>query len=153
MNKRKGFTLIELLAVIVVLAVIALIIIPVVLNVIKDAVRALPEETLGKVSNLEYQIELLAIQHFDKLDLTGVPTEVINKIGLFQIIKYLIIPFDLRLLVYILGLFIYNTEFFSNFLHFYNFFTVVNITTIHNSSFLLLMQLSVYIIILKKYTI
>ena len=55
-----------------------------VLNVIKDAVRALPEEVIGKVSNLEYQIELLAIQHFDKLDLTGVPVEVIEKIQLFK---------------------------------------------------------------------
>ena len=55
-----------------------------VLNVIKDAVRALPEETIGKVSNLEYQIELLAIQHFDKLDLTGVPVEVIEKIQVFK---------------------------------------------------------------------
>ena len=55
-----------------------------VLNIIKDAVRALPEETIGKVSNLEYQIELLAIQHFDKLDLTGVPVEVIEKIQVFK---------------------------------------------------------------------
>ena len=55
-----------------------------VLNVIKDAVRALPEDVIGKVSNLEYQIELLAIQHFDKLDLTGVPVEVIEKIQLFK---------------------------------------------------------------------
>ena len=55
-----------------------------VLNVIKDAVRALPENVIGKVSNLEYQIELLAIQHFDKLDLTGVPVEVIEKIQLFK---------------------------------------------------------------------
>ena len=55
-----------------------------VLNVIKDAVRALPEDVIGKVSNLEYQIELLAIQHFDKLDLTEVPVEVIEKIQLFK---------------------------------------------------------------------
>lgn len=55
-----------------------------VLNIIKDAVRALPEDVIGKVSNLEYQIELLAIQHFDKLDLTGVPEEVINKIQVFK---------------------------------------------------------------------
>ena len=55
-----------------------------VLNVIKDAVRALPEDVIGKVSNLEYQIELLAIQHFDKIDLTGVPVEVIEKIQLFK---------------------------------------------------------------------
>ncbi|MBR2954135.1 MAG: YidC/Oxa1 family membrane protein insertase [Clostridia bacterium] len=54
------------------------------LNVIKDAVRALPKETLGKVSNLEYQIELLAIQHFDKLDKTGIPEDVINKIQAFK---------------------------------------------------------------------
>ena len=55
-----------------------------VLNVIKDAVRALPEDVIGKVSNLEYQIELLAIQHLDKLDLTGVPVEFIEKIQLFK---------------------------------------------------------------------
>ncbi len=53
------------------------------LNIIKDAVRALPKETIGKVSNLEYQIELLALQHFDKLDLTGVPEDVISKIQVF----------------------------------------------------------------------
>ena len=55
-----------------------------VLNIIKDAVRALPEDVIGKVSNLEYQIELLAIQHLDKLDLTGVPVEFIEKIQLFK---------------------------------------------------------------------
>ena len=54
------------------------------LNIIKDAVRALPEDVIGKVSNLEYQIELLAIQHLDKLDLTGVPVETINKIQEFK---------------------------------------------------------------------
>ncbi len=53
------------------------------LNIIKDAVRALPEDTIGKVSNLEYQIELLALQHFDKLDLSGVPADVITKIQIF----------------------------------------------------------------------
>jgi YidC/Oxa1 family membrane protein insertase len=54
------------------------------INIIKEAVRALPKETLGKVSNLEYQIELLAIQHFDKLDKTGIPEDVINKIQVFK---------------------------------------------------------------------
>ncbi len=55
-----------------------------VLNIIKDAVRALPEDVIGKASNLEYQIELLAIQHFDKLDKTGIPEDVINKIQMFK---------------------------------------------------------------------
>ena len=54
------------------------------LNVIKEAVRALPEEVVGKVTNLEYQIELLAIQHFDKLDKTGIPVEFVEKIQLFK---------------------------------------------------------------------
>ena len=53
------------------------------LEIIKNAVRALPEEVIGKVSNLEYQIELLAIQHFDKLDLAGVTAEEISKIENF----------------------------------------------------------------------
>lgn len=52
-------------------------------EIIKNAVRALPEETLGKVSNLEYQIELIALQHFDKLDLTGVAPEYIESIETF----------------------------------------------------------------------
>ncbi len=64
------------------------------LNIIKDAVRALPEDVIGKVSNLEYQIELLAIQHFDKLDLTGVPDDVISKIQTF-IDKFTIFGVDL----------------------------------------------------------
>ncbi len=64
------------------------------LNIIKDAVRALPEDVIGKVSNLEYQIELLAIQHFDKLDLTGVPADVISKIQTF-IDKFTIFGIDL----------------------------------------------------------
>lgn len=54
------------------------------LELIKNAVRALPEDVIGKVSNLEYQIELLAIQHLDKLDLTGVPVDVIYKIQVFK---------------------------------------------------------------------
>ena len=54
------------------------------LNVIKEAVRALPEEVVGKVTNLEYQIELLAIQHFDKLDKTGIPVEFVEKIQMFK---------------------------------------------------------------------
>ncbi|MBR5544479.1 MAG: YidC/Oxa1 family membrane protein insertase [Clostridia bacterium] len=53
------------------------------LEIIKNAVRALPEEVIGKVSNLEYQIELLAIQHFDKLDLSGVSAAEISKIENF----------------------------------------------------------------------
>ncbi len=55
-----------------------------ILTVIKDAVRALPEDVIGKVSNLEYQIELLAIQHFDKLDKAGIPEDVIEKIQVFK---------------------------------------------------------------------
>ena len=55
-----------------------------VLNTIKEAVRALPEDVIGKVSNLEYQIELLAIQHFDKIDKTGIPEDIINKIQIFK---------------------------------------------------------------------
>ncbi|MBO5943879.1 MAG: YidC/Oxa1 family membrane protein insertase [Clostridia bacterium] len=54
------------------------------LNIIKEAVRALPEEVVGKVTNLEYQIELLAIQHFDKLDKTGIPVEFVEKIQMFK---------------------------------------------------------------------
>lgn len=54
------------------------------LNVIKEAVRALPEEIIGKVTNLEYQIELLAIQHFDNLDKTGIPVEIVEKIQMFK---------------------------------------------------------------------
>ena len=54
------------------------------LNINKEAVRALPEEVVGKVTNLEYQIELLAIQHFDKLDKTGIPVEFVEKIQMFK---------------------------------------------------------------------
>ena len=54
------------------------------LNIIKETVRALPEEVVGKVTNLEYQIELLAIQHFDKLDKTGIPVEFVEKIQMFK---------------------------------------------------------------------
>ena len=53
------------------------------LELIKAAVRALPEETLGKVSNLEYQIELLALQHFDKLNLSGVSSEAVESMRTF----------------------------------------------------------------------
>ncbi len=53
------------------------------LELIKNAVRALPEDVIGKVSNLEYQIELLAIQHFDKLDLSGVSAGAIDSIKTF----------------------------------------------------------------------
>lgn len=53
------------------------------LELIKNAVRALPEEVIGKVTNLEYQIELLALQHFDKLDLSGVSTNAVESIKTF----------------------------------------------------------------------
>ena len=54
------------------------------LEAIKVAARKLPEyEALveaakGKTANAEYRIELLAIEHFDKLDLSGVPAEVVT---------------------------------------------------------------------------
>lgn len=66
------------------------------IEIIKNAVRALPQEVLGKVSNLEYQIELIAIQHFDKLDLTGVSAETISKIQTFSD-KFTIFGVDLSL--------------------------------------------------------
>ena len=53
------------------------------LELIKEAVRALPQETIGKVTNLEYQIELLALQHFDKLNLSGVSSEAVESMRTF----------------------------------------------------------------------
>ncbi len=64
------------------------------LELIKNAVRALPEDVIGKVSNLEYQIELLAIQHFDNLDLAGVSAGAIESISTF-IDKFTILGIDL----------------------------------------------------------
>ncbi len=54
------------------------------LELIKNAVRALPEEVIGKVTNIEYQIELLALQHMDKLDLSGVSAEAIKSMETFM---------------------------------------------------------------------
>lgn len=56
------------------------------LEAIKSAVRLLPEyaklaETSEK--NAEYRIELLAIEHFDKLDLSAVPAETVDKMREF----------------------------------------------------------------------
>jgi len=59
------------------------------LEAIKSAVRLLPEyqelltQAKGNASNAEYRIELLAIEHFDKLDLSAVPTEIVSKIDTF----------------------------------------------------------------------
>ena len=59
------------------------------LEAIKSAVRLLPEyqnlltQAKGNASNAEYRIELLAIEHFDKLDLSAVPTEIVSKIDAF----------------------------------------------------------------------
>ena len=60
-----------------------------VLEAIKSAARLLPEykelvtNAKGNTSGAEYRLELLAIEHFDKLDLSGVPAEVISKIDNF----------------------------------------------------------------------
>ncbi len=56
------------------------------LETIKAATRLLPEyaklaETSEK--NAEYRIELLAIEHFEKLDLSAVPAETVNKVEEF----------------------------------------------------------------------
>lgn len=56
------------------------------LEAIKTATRLLPEyaklaETSEK--NAEYRIELLAIEHFDKLDLSAVPAETVDKMREF----------------------------------------------------------------------
>lgn len=59
------------------------------LEAIKVAARKLPEyqalveAAKGNTKNAEYRIELLAIEHFEKLDLSGVPTEVVSKIDNF----------------------------------------------------------------------
>lgn len=60
-----------------------------VLEAIKSAARLLPEykelvtNAKGNTSGAEYRLELLAIEHFDKLDLSGVPAEVVSKIDNF----------------------------------------------------------------------
>ncbi len=59
------------------------------LEAIKTAVRKLPEYTelvknaKGKTANAEYRIESLAIEHFDKLDKTNIPAEIVDKIENF----------------------------------------------------------------------
>ncbi len=59
------------------------------LEAIKVAVRKLPEyvdlvtKAKGKTANAEYRIESLAIEHFDKLDKTNIPVEVVEKIENF----------------------------------------------------------------------
>ena len=57
------------------------------LVLIKNAVSALPKDIIGKVAeseaSLDRQIELLAIQHLDKLDLTGVSAEAIEAMQSF----------------------------------------------------------------------
>lgn len=56
------------------------------LEAIKAATRLLPEYAkLAEASekNAEYRIELLAIEHFEKLDLSAVPAETVNKVEEF----------------------------------------------------------------------
>ena len=67
------------------------------LEAVKSAVRVLPEyaklaETSEK--NAEYRIELLAIEHFEKLDLSAVPAEVVEKMETF-IEKFQLFGIDL----------------------------------------------------------
>jgi YidC/Oxa1 family membrane protein insertase len=67
------------------------------LEAVKSAVRLLPEyaklaETSEK--NAEYRIELLAIEHFEKLDLSAVPVEVVTKMETF-IDKFQLFGIDL----------------------------------------------------------
>ncbi len=67
------------------------------LEAIKAATRLLPEyiklaETSEK--NAEYRIELLAIEHFEKLDLSAVPAETVNKLEEF-IDKFRLFGIDL----------------------------------------------------------
>ena len=67
------------------------------LEAVKSAVRLLPEyvklaETSEK--NAEYRIELLAIEHFEKLDLSAVPAEVVEKMETF-IEKFQLFGIDL----------------------------------------------------------
>ena len=67
------------------------------LEAIKAAVRVLPEYAkLAETSeqNAEYRIELLAIEHFEKLDLSAVPVEVVSKMETF-IDKFQLFGIDL----------------------------------------------------------
>ncbi len=67
------------------------------LEAVKTAVRALPEYAkLAETSeqNAEYRIELLAIEHFEKLDLSAVPVEVVSKMETF-IDKFQLFGIDL----------------------------------------------------------
>ncbi len=67
------------------------------LEAVKTAVRALPEYAkLAEASeqNAEYRIELLAIEHFEKLDLSAVPVEVVEKMETF-IEKFQLFGIDL----------------------------------------------------------
>ena len=65
-----------------------------VLETIKAAVRALPEFANNKRG--EYQIELMAIEYFDKLDKSQIPADVVNKIEVF-IDKFSLFGVDLAL--------------------------------------------------------
>lgn len=65
-----------------------------VLETIKAAVRALPEFANNKRG--EYQIELMAIEHFDKLDKSQIPADVVDKIEVF-IDKFSLFGVDLAL--------------------------------------------------------
>ena len=65
-----------------------------VLENIKAAVRALPEFANNKRG--EYQIELMAIEHFDKLDKSQIPADVVDKIEVF-IDKFSLFGVDLAL--------------------------------------------------------
>ena len=65
-----------------------------VLETIKAAVRALPEFANNKRG--EYQIELMAIEHFDKLDKSQLPADVVDKIEVF-IDKFSLFGVDLAL--------------------------------------------------------
>lgn len=67
------------------------------LEAVKSAVRLLPEYAkLAESSekNAEYRIELLAIEHFDKLDLSAVPADVVEKMETF-IEKFQLFGIDL----------------------------------------------------------
>ena len=65
-----------------------------VLETIKAAVRALPEFASNKRG--EYQIELMAIEYFDKLDKSQIPADVVDKIEVF-IDKFSLFGVDLAL--------------------------------------------------------
>lgn len=65
-----------------------------VLETIKAAVRALPEFANNKRG--EYQIELMAIEYFDKIDKSQIPADVVEKIEVF-IDKFSLFGVDLAL--------------------------------------------------------